>query len=92
MAGPIVFDEEHQAASSSVDSALECLDNLFARYITLMKRIFSEKVVMGMTGEALKAYTIQAMNVKKAISVIAECHRQASQCFLSDVDTTDQEV
>ena len=92
MAGPLVHDEEHQSSATAVDNALKKLDSLFCKYIMQLFKIHTAGVVKGQTGDAIRAYAFQAASVRTAISAIAECHSQASQCFLSDVDATDQDI
>lgn len=92
MAWPIVDNDEHKNASSTVSAALNQLDDLFSRYITALNSISIDGLVDGITGNALKTYAEQAANVKKAISVISLNHERDSFDFLASVDEADQEL
>ncbi len=90
MAGPIIYDEEHNAAAELVSNALKQLSKLFSSYVTELESLSSDKIVLGKAGEALQAYAEQAAAVQSTIEAIGDTHKQACQQFLASVDTTDQ--
>ena len=88
----IVHDEEYQAASAAIDKALKQLDSLFSSYVSTLKSISTNGTIEGQAARALETYADQAADVRKAISVIAGCHKRTGKAFLADVDETDQEL
>jgi hypothetical protein len=88
----IVYDEEYQSAAAAIDKALTQLDSLFSSYISTLKSISTNGTIEGQAAQALKTYAEQAVDVQKAISVIASCHQRTSKAFLADVDETDQDI
>ena len=92
MAGPIVQDEDFLASVTAVSNALEELNNLYALYINDLNSIIENGIVVGKTGNSLKAFIEKAEDVQSALSVIADYHKSASELFLAKIDEADQEV
>lgn len=92
MAGPILKDEDFLACVTAVSNALEELNNTYALYIDDLNSIIENNIIVGKTGNSLKAFIEKAEDVQSALSVIADYHKSASELFLSNIDEADQEV
>ncbi len=85
----VVTDEEITSVSQSIKKFGNEADDIFARYLSCMKRLAEKGFVQGETSDTIKSFVSSISALKGDIGVITGCVKQEGENYISDLDRAD---